>query len=65
MATKLDKIILLIFSLYLFACGVFSKESNRVPFFIDHNYHVICVPMQITDSITANMLYDSGAVDGI
>ncbi len=53
------------FFTFTFACAGCSENPNRVPFDIIPGYTLMCIHVQLNDSITANMIYDSGAVDGI
>ena len=60
------------FSYYLFPVlmltsiynNCYADKSNRVYFKINPEDRKIVLPMQLNDSITANMAFDSGAVTG-
>jgi hypothetical protein len=56
------------FFLVLAFVGIYSncaENSNRVYFTINPENRQIIIPVQLNDSITANMLFDSGASDDL
>ena len=48
----------------IFACRN-NSNPNRVYFSINPNDRKIIIPVQLNDSITANMLFDTGSIEGV
>jgi len=46
-------------------CVGCTKNSNRIDFIIDSKYNRVNIQVCLQDSIIANMMFDTGAVDGI
>ena len=50
---------------FIIVCNSCTEKTSQTSFIIHPNTCRMIIPVQLNDSITANMLFDTGAVDGI